>query len=74
MSYHNVAPSRLPTFLLPCPFCGHRMAVTSVAPTMFASEGENTELEDVTHGCVQCGTTLTRTILPITEAQEHRDI
>jgi hypothetical protein len=76
MSYHNVAPSRLPTFLLPCPFCGHRMAVTSVTPAMFAAtaEGENTELEDVTHGCVQCGTTLTRTILPIAEAQEQRDI
>jgi hypothetical protein len=78
MSYHNVAPSRLPTFLLPCPFCGHRMAVTSVTPTMFAAEvaaeGENTELEDVTHGCIQCGTTLIRTILPMADAQEHRDI
>jgi len=54
------------------------MAVTSVTPAMFAAEaaaeGENTELEDVTHGCVQCGTTLTRTILPIAEAQEQRDI
>jgi hypothetical protein len=76
MSYHNVAPSRLPTFLLPCPFCGHRMAITSVTPAMFAAaaEGETTELEDVTHGCVQCGTTLTRTILPIAEGQEQRDI
>jgi hypothetical protein len=37
------------------------------------TEGENTELEDVTHGCVQCGTTLTRTILPIADAQEQRD-
>ena len=75
MSHHNVAPSRLPTFLLPCPFCGHRMAVTSVTPTMLAASaaGENTELEDVTHGCVQCGTTLTRTILPIADAQEQRD-
>jgi hypothetical protein len=78
MSYHNVAPSRLPTFLLPCPFCGHRMAVTSVTPTMFAAEfaaeGEATELEDVTHRCVQCGTTLTRTILPTAEPHEHRDL
>jgi len=76
MSHHNVAPSRLPTFLLPSPFCGHRMAVTSVTPTMLAAtaEGENTELEDVTHGCVQCGTTLTRTILPIADAQEQRDL
>jgi hypothetical protein len=78
MGYHNVAPSRLPTFLLPCPFCGHRMAITSVTPTMFAAEeageGENTELEDVTHVCVQCGTTLTRTILPIADVQEHRDL
>ena len=76
MSYHNVAPSRLPTFLLPCPFCGHRLAITAVTPTMLAAtaEGENTELEDVTHGCVQCGTTLTRTILPIADAQEQRDL
>jgi hypothetical protein len=78
MSYHNVAPSRLPTFLLPCPFCGHRMAVTSVTPTMFAAEvaaeGENTGLEDVTHGCIQCGTTLIRTILPIADAQRQRDV
>jgi hypothetical protein len=54
------------------------MAVTSVTPTMFAAEvaveGENTELEDVTHGCVQCGTTLIRTILPMAEPQEHRDL
>ena len=27
----SVAPSSLPTFLLPCPLCGHRMAVTQVA-------------------------------------------
>jgi hypothetical protein len=45
---------------------------------MFAAdmpaEGENTGLEDVTHGCIQCGTTLIRTILPMADAQEHRDI
>jgi hypothetical protein len=73
MPHPKVAPSRLPTFLLPCPFCGHRMAVTSVTPTMFAAEGE-TELEDVTHGCIQCGTTLTRTIMPMADAASHRDL
>jgi hypothetical protein len=39
-----------------------------------AAEGENTELEDVTHGCIQCGTTLIRTILPIADAQRQRDV
>ncbi len=74
MRHSNVAPSRLPTFLLPCPFCGHRMAVTSVTPTLFAAEGEPNALEDVTHGCIQCGTTLTRTILPMADAPSHRDL
>jgi hypothetical protein len=78
MRHPSVAPSRLPTFLLPCPFCGHRMAVTGVKPAMYAIEidgqnGPDAELEDVTHGCVQCGTTLTRTILPMAAAA-HRDI
>jgi hypothetical protein len=78
MRHPSVTPSRLPTFLLPCPFCGHRMAVTAVKPAMYAIEvegqnGQDTELEDVTHGCVQCGTTLTRTILPMATAA-HRDI
>jgi hypothetical protein len=78
MRHPSVTPSRLPTFLLPCPFCGHRMAVTAVKPAMYAIdvEGQNAqdpELEDITHGCVQCGTTLTRTILPMAAAA-HRDI
>jgi hypothetical protein len=78
MRHPSVTPSRLPTFLLPCPFCGHRMAITAVKPAMYAIEvedgnGQDTELEDVTHGCIQCGTTLTRTILPMAAAA-HRDI
>ena len=78
MRHPSVTPSRLPTFLLPCPFCGHRMAITAVKPAMYAIEveggnGADTELEDVTHGCIQCGTTLTRTILPMAAAA-HRDI
>lgn len=67
----NIAPSRLPTFLLPCPHCGHRMAITAVAPAKFETGSESNDLEDVTHGCVQCGTTLTRTIKPMSsDAQE----
>jgi hypothetical protein len=65
MHRKDVAPSRLPTFLLPCPHCGQRMTIKSVAPAKFATGIESNDLEDVTHGCVQCGTTLTRTIKPL---------
>jgi len=64
MDCKDVAPSRLPTFLLPCPHCGRRMAITAVAPAQFDGVQSNT-LEDVTHGCPQCGTTLTRTVCPL---------
>jgi len=65
MHYKDVAPSRLPSFLLPCPHCGHRMAITAVCPARFDNGVESNDLEDVTHGCVQCGTTLTRTVRPL---------
>jgi hypothetical protein len=61
MRYKGVAPSHLPSFLLPCPHCGHRMAVTSVAPARDDDGTESNDLEDVTHGCVHCGTTLIST-------------
>jgi hypothetical protein len=70
MDYKDVAPSRLPSFLLPCPHCGHRMAITGVRPARLANGGESNDLEDVTHGCVQCGTTLTRTTRPL-PAEAH---
>jgi DNA-directed RNA polymerase subunit RPC12/RpoP len=57
MHGRTVALSHLPSFILPCPYCGRRMLVKSVEPTRFAAE-----LEDVTHGCTQCGTELTRTV------------
>jgi|HubBroStandDraft_4_1064222.scaffolds.fasta_scaffold2893653_1 endogenous inhibitor of DNA gyrase (YacG/DUF329 family) len=60
----DVSPSRLPTFLLPCPHCGQHMAITAVAPARLDGGGEANHLEDVTHGCPQCGTTLTRTVRP----------
>jgi DNA-directed RNA polymerase subunit RPC12/RpoP len=49
--------SYLPSFILPCPYCGRRMSVKAVEPTRFAAE-----FEDVTHACAQCGTELVRTV------------
>src|SRR5215470_9773677 len=66
VSFKGAIPSYLPSFLLPCPHCGHRMAITAVTPARFVGVEAN-DLEDITHGCVQCGTTLTRTVRPLTE-------
>ena len=49
--------SYLPSFILPCPYCGRRMSVQAVEPTRFAAQ-----FEDVTHACGQCGTELVRTV------------
>jgi predicted RNA-binding Zn-ribbon protein involved in translation (DUF1610 family) len=49
--------SHLPSFILPCPYCGRRMSIKTVEPTRFAAE-----LDDVTHACGQCGTELVRTV------------
>jgi predicted RNA-binding Zn-ribbon protein involved in translation (DUF1610 family) len=51
--------SHLPSFILPCPYCGRRMSLKTVEPTRFAAEWE-----DVTHACTQCGTELIRTVRP----------
>jgi trehalose-phosphatase len=40
-----------------CPHCGHRMAITAVAPALYANGAASNDLEDVTHTCLQCGTT-----------------
>jgi hypothetical protein len=53
----NGRASYLPSFILPCPYCGRRMSVKNAEPTRFAAE-----FEDVTHACGQCGTELVRTI------------
>jgi DNA-directed RNA polymerase subunit RPC12/RpoP len=55
----RAAPSYLPSFILPCPYCGRRMTIKLVEPTRFAAEWV-----DVTHACAQCGTELTRTVRP----------
>jgi hypothetical protein len=65
MHYKDVSPSHLPCFFLPCPYCGHRMVIATVTPTRYDSGAESNELGDVTHTCVQCGTTLTRTRRPL---------
>jgi len=71
MRRKDIATSGLPTFLLPCPHCGHRMAVTAVAPAWFGIGIDSNEAEEITHGCVQCGTTLSRTVRPLdAEARE----
>jgi predicted RNA-binding Zn-ribbon protein involved in translation (DUF1610 family) len=58
----DVPPSRLPSFMLPCPYCGQRMAITIIEPAPLAYGAAYGDLEDITHGCAQCGTTLTRTM------------
>jgi hypothetical protein len=64
MNYLEVTPSQLPSFLLPCPHCGSRMAITAVAPALYANGEESNDLEDITHTCVQCGATLISTRRP----------
>jgi predicted RNA-binding Zn-ribbon protein involved in translation (DUF1610 family) len=66
MNCSDVVPSRLPSLLLPCPRCGARMVITAVAPALPA-DGANANDLDVTHGCDQCGTKLTR-IRPLASA------
>jgi hypothetical protein len=70
----NVAPSHLPSFLLPCLHCGGRIAITAVAPALYANGAASNDLEDVTHTCVQCGTMLisTRPFAHDTHAIVHR--
>ena len=41
------------------------MHIVSVAPARLDTGSAANDLEDVTHGCVQCGTTLTRMVRPL---------
>jgi hypothetical protein len=38
------------------------MAITVIEPASLAYGAASSDLEDITHGCAQCGTTLTRTM------------
>ena len=64
MHRKDISPSRLPSFLLPCPHCGHRMDIFSVKPAPLGNGSVANDLEDVTHRCVQCGTSLSRMVRP----------
>jgi hypothetical protein len=72
MQSNDIAPSRLPSFLLPCAQCGHQMAITAVVPARFEDGTESDDLEDIIHGCLHCGTTLTRTVRPLFSDAHHR--
>jgi hypothetical protein len=74
VSFKGVTRSNLPSFLLPCPYCGHRMAITAVTPARSSGSAESGNLEDITHGCVQCGTTLTRTVRSLAEGDREAAI
>jgi hypothetical protein len=43
------------------------MAIMAVTPVGPGGNAESGNLEDITHGCAQCGTTLTRTVRPLAE-------
>jgi DNA-directed RNA polymerase subunit RPC12/RpoP len=62
VSSRPIIPSHLPSFLLPCPHCGNRMVVKAVTPVPVDGSEDRSDLDDITYGCVQCGTTLTRTV------------
>lgn len=57
-----IIPSALPSFLLPCPECAHRMVIEAVTPVPVEGSNESSGLDDITYGCEACGTTLTRTV------------
>jgi hypothetical protein len=62
MYLNDVPPSGLPSLLLPCTHCGHTMVFESVVPAQLGSGAASNDLEDITHHCGQCGTTLVRTM------------
>jgi hypothetical protein len=64
----DAPPSGLPSFMLPCAQCGHKMMFASVEPARLGSGAASNDLEDITHSCVHCGTTLIRTMRSLSVA------
>ncbi len=46
------------------------MTITAITPARSNGSAESGSLEDITHGCAQCGTTLTRTVRPLAEGDQ----
>ncbi len=70
----DVPPSGLPSFMLPCPKCGHRLMFTSVEPARLGGGASSNDLEDIIYSCVQCGTTLIRTMRSPSAAVAGHDL
>jgi DNA-directed RNA polymerase subunit RPC12/RpoP len=66
MQCNDIAPSCLPSLMVPCPYCGHRMEITAVTHAEYPNGTASNGREDITHTCVQCGATLTSTRQPTT--------
>jgi len=47
------------------------MTITAITPARSNGGAESAHLEDITHGCAQCGTTLTRTVRPLAESNRE---
>jgi hypothetical protein len=62
MDSNDVPPSRLPTFMLPCAYCGHRLVFAAIEPARLANGAASNDLQDITHSCAECGTINTRTM------------
>jgi hypothetical protein len=58
----DVPQSGLPSFMLPCIHCRHRMMFAAIQPARLANGAASNDLEDVIHRCEQCGATLIRTM------------
>jgi hypothetical protein len=64
----EIAPSHLPSLILPCPSCGRRMAIVGMEPAPLPSGRASNDLKDVTHGCSRCGALVIRTVRAVAAA------
>jgi hypothetical protein len=64
----DIAPSHLPSLILPCPSCGRRMEIVCVEPAPLPSGRASNDLEDVTYGRSRCGALVIRTVRAVAAA------